>query len=539
MLTSPVFAQSFQSHSKLKRLAESVNAQNKLIAVYSDKAHKNPLHPKAALYEKAIGVYSLSSLAQKELQRPIAHYKEKTPLFEQAFYRPKNKNSKNSGRFLASKSEPKNLPELRNLDVKSGQSEEKEYAFSDPLSSLTRRRSYQSYLPASNVEEETGVIAFNGPLNGLDYQESALNETGDESIGSKSNQDEGTISVYQGVENSNDLTTITSSNNTSSNNPPLAVEDQFSTNKNVGITLNIANQILANDSDPEGKTLEIKSFDFDSDAIPAGSIINNGDGTITYTPGLNYVGVDSFNYEITDGELTSVGTISIIVSDPTLLPNFEQEEKGSAQSLNSVTTSAPLLAFNDQLYLAFVSYTDDTNAVNSLSGLGLTWTKLTQQCSNQGDNKVEVWYAQGLVGTSSVVQATLNTNAISSHILVMRYSNVNTSTPIGNVGSANPLGEGVLASCGNPGTASKDINYSLATNNANSLITSVNSFMKTGTFSAISGSKLDEITIGANPNILNMAVQNMSAGVLGSYPIIGNISVAAKWSSISIEINSP
>lgn len=75
------------------------------------------------------------------------------------------------------------------------------------------------------------------------------------------------------------------------NNPPVAVDDAATTFVNQPVTFDI----LGNDSDPNGDDINIT---FISD--PLGDVVQNLDGTITYTPPTGYEGVDYFAYIICD-----------------------------------------------------------------------------------------------------------------------------------------------------------------------------------------------------------------------------------------------
>ncbi|MCP4305813.1 MAG: hypothetical protein GY788_13260, partial [bacterium] len=48
--------------------------------------------------------------------------------------------------------------------------------------------------------------------------------------------------------------------------------------------------------------VSLSVFDQTAATTAGGSVTNNGDGTVDYTPAGNYTGADSFNYIITDGE---------------------------------------------------------------------------------------------------------------------------------------------------------------------------------------------------------------------------------------------
>ena len=64
--------------------------------------------------------------------------------------------------------------------------------------------------------------------------------------------------------------------------------------------LNVAADLLANDSDPNGDPLSLDGF-----TQPAnGTLVDNGDGTLTYTPNAGFTGPTASPTPITDGRLT-------------------------------------------------------------------------------------------------------------------------------------------------------------------------------------------------------------------------------------------
>ena len=62
-----------------------------------------------------------------------------------------------------------------------------------------------------------------------------------------------------------------------------------------------------------------------------GSVVINGDNTITYTPSLNYNGADSFTYTVTSGGVTETATVTLNVTAVNNLPTI------SGTSIGSVT----------------------------------------------------------------------------------------------------------------------------------------------------------------------------------------------------------
>ena len=91
------------------------------------------------------------------------------------------------------------------------------------------------------------------------------------------------------------------------NMPPVAQNDSATTPQNTPVVVNV----LTNDSDLDGGTLAIVSFTQGA----SGNVSNNGNGTLTYSPNLNFTGADSFNYTITDGQGgTNVATVNLTVT---------------------------------------------------------------------------------------------------------------------------------------------------------------------------------------------------------------------------------
>lgn len=81
------------------------------------------------------------------------------------------------------------------------------------------------------------------------------------------------------------------------NQSPIALDDGYGTSTNV--TLNIAVPgILANDTDPEARVLRINPVPVTNTAN--GVLTLGTDGSFTYVPNANYIGSDSFVYEVCD-----------------------------------------------------------------------------------------------------------------------------------------------------------------------------------------------------------------------------------------------
>ena len=90
--------------------------------------------------------------------------------------------------------------------------------------------------------------------------------------------------------------------------PTNAVNDTAVTTEDLAVRINV----LTNDTDPDGDQLTITSVG----PASRGTVVNNGDGTLTYTPAGGFIGVDTFIYTICapEGCLTSSSTAAVTVT---------------------------------------------------------------------------------------------------------------------------------------------------------------------------------------------------------------------------------
>ncbi len=95
------------------------------------------------------------------------------------------------------------------------------------------------------------------------------------------------------------------------NQAPIANPDTFSTPPNTALTTGV---VTANDTDADGDTLAVS--DFSPTSQQGGTVVNNLNGTFTYTPPAGFIGSDAFTYTISDGNGgTAQGTVTITVGN--------------------------------------------------------------------------------------------------------------------------------------------------------------------------------------------------------------------------------
>ncbi len=90
------------------------------------------------------------------------------------------------------------------------------------------------------------------------------------------------------------------------NDRPEANDDVASTEQDAAVIINV----LANDQDIDGDVFFIDGVNDGTN----GTVVDNGNGTVTYTPDAGFAGSDSFVYQISDGTLTDTATVTVNVS---------------------------------------------------------------------------------------------------------------------------------------------------------------------------------------------------------------------------------
>nr|WP_295872646.1 gliding motility-associated C-terminal domain-containing protein [uncultured Chitinophaga sp.] len=105
---------------------------------------------------------------------------------------------------------------------------------------------------------------------------------------------------------SNNTSTVTG---TVPNNPPIAVNDQYTTPRDVAVSGNV----LTNDSDPESQPLTVTTTPVTPPA--RGQVVQRADGTFTYTPNPGFTGTDSYVYQVCDNQgACATATVTIQVT---------------------------------------------------------------------------------------------------------------------------------------------------------------------------------------------------------------------------------
>ncbi|MCA9148976.1 MAG: tandem-95 repeat protein, partial [Planctomycetales bacterium] len=121
------------------------------------------------------------------------------------------------------------------------------------------------------------------------------------------------------------------------NDPPVAVNDDFSTNEDTVLNLDV----LLNDEDVDGDSLTATII-----SPPVhGSLTANADGSFTYSPQANFSGTDSFLYVASDGSANSnVATANITVAAVNDAPTAADDSYTVDEDTTLIVTTAGVLS---------------------------------------------------------------------------------------------------------------------------------------------------------------------------------------------------
>jgi VCBS repeat-containing protein len=139
--------------------------------------------------------------------------------------------------------------------------------------------------------------------------------------------------------------------------------------------------VLAGDTDVEGDTLGVTGVT-DGDH---GQVVDNGDGTVTYTPAADFFGSDSFTYTVCDDHATTpasdpgcdTATVSVTVTAVNDAPVVTAGPGASTNEGSAVSISATFADVDQapgETYTASIAWGDGSTTAGSVSGNTITAT---------------------------------------------------------------------------------------------------------------------------------------------------------------------
>jgi cysteine-rich repeat protein len=155
------------------------------------------------------------------------------------------------------------------------------------------------------------------------------------------------------------------------NDAPVAANDQASTNEDVAVVIPAAD-LLANDTDAENDPLTVASVA----NVTHGTVSMTGTD-ITFTPAAGFSGNATFEYTVTDGDLTDTALVTVEVGAVNDAPTAGNDQVTTLEDTTLVIPKADLLA-NDTdsdgpQPLDIVGVQNATNGAVSLTGSSITF----------------------------------------------------------------------------------------------------------------------------------------------------------------------
>lgn len=215
---------------------------------------------------------------------------------------------------------------------------------------------------------------------------------------------------------------------------------------------------------------------------------------------------------------------------------FAESQTGTQAAGGTSTVSASLGAGgSDSLYIAYVATRSNVD-VTAMSGLGLTWNVYEEQCGARAQQRIEMWYAYG-AGSSGAVTATHGAcNA--SVIAVLRYTGVDSGTPVDEKITYNTLGTSGACS---GGTDNSDCKGSLTIFDTNSwIVVGFNSRNRTMTNTGGDWTtRVDDVAAGSGGDITTLSVEDRATTTAATYDFGGSASLSgvADWCAAAVEIH--
>jgi hypothetical protein len=216
---------------------------------------------------------------------------------------------------------------------------------------------------------------------------------------------------------------------------------------------------------------------------------------------------------------------------PASPPTFSELQQGGSASSTTVTTSASVTGVTGDLYLAVVS-AKAHRAVTSITGLGLNWTRVVEQCAGRNQTGLEIWSAQG-AATTGTVTATLASAPANAAIAVARYSGVSASTPVAPLVAGNS--NGVNGACAN-GTDTAAYSFNVTTTQGNALVFGA-AAIRTKTHAPGAGyTERAEVTQDSGANMVTIAIFDRGVPTAATLPFNGSLSGAVDWAVVGVQL---
>ena len=222
------------------------------------------------------------------------------------------------------------------------------------------------------------------------------------------------------------------------NDVPVAGDDAVVTDEDIAVTFDF----VGNDVDADGDPLSIDSWS------PAanGTVTDNGDGTFTYTPAVDFNGTDSFTYTVTDGAATSnVATVTVTVNAVNDAPVAidDTAATSSDRTVNVDVVANDIDLDGDLLTVVGVGAATGGTATDNGDGT----IGFNPNTSFSGEATFTYTVSDGALTDTALVTVSVtlaNTPPVVSDVIGSIPETTSSGDPIGNVIATDPDGDGMV-----------------------------------------------------------------------------------------------
>ncbi|MGE4317626.1 MAG: retention module-containing protein [Deferribacterales bacterium] len=194
------------------------------------------------------------------------------------------------------------------------------------------------------VTDENGVVtvSIEGTASKADYQEIIESVRFTNSSDDPSTTDR-TVNVVVNDGEANSNTAVATIHVVPVNDDPIAADDTYTMNEDGTLTITSA-YLLGNDTDVDGGPLSITGVTTPS----SGTLVDNHNGTWTFTPAANFNGEVTFDYSVSDGKGgTDDATVTITVNPVNDPATFGGDDTGSVTEDTDVTPGGYITTSGD------------------------------------------------------------------------------------------------------------------------------------------------------------------------------------------------
>lgn len=216
--------------------------------------------------------------------------------------------------------------------------------------------------------------------------------------------------------------------------------------------------------------------------------------------------------------------------DTVIYKNSVSTTKTNTSSFSTGTIAAG----TNMLYVAVIADRNNVG-VNSITGLGLTWTKQIRQCSGRSQQGLEIWTAYGSPGSSGGVTIIMNGSTKSVGTIISRYQGASSVQPISGISGSNTTGQD-SGRC-NGGTDSPKTTISL-TASASKGILLLGTDSRNRTISTTPSGFVQHKTAkaGSDANATRLYVHDRLVSASGAYSGAATLSGSTDWAQAGLMI---